>query len=135
MTQSLKTVLQINYLTRSILRLFWNASTKRRYSSGVHDRSPVTNCLQPSIQKLITSLAQDCVLHLNEEATHIDAYVLETPRVDQALCDLENEFSTSFVNRNFLKKATEKSAARVIRRGVVYNDTVCHSTTPPIVIG
>ena len=91
----------------------------------MHDRSPATNGLQPSVQKLITSIAQDCVLHLNEEATHIDAYALETPRVDQALFDLENEFSTSFVDRNFLKNATEKSTARVIRRNIVYNDTVC----------
>ena len=91
----------------------------------MHDRSTVTNCLQPSIQKLVTSLAQDCMRNINEEATHVDAYVLETPQVDQALFDLENEFSTSFVDRNFLEKATEKSKARVIRRDVVYNDTVC----------
>lgn len=91
----------------------------------MHDRSPVTNCQQPSIQKLVASLAQDCMLYLNEEATHIDAYVLETPRVDQALFDLESEFSSSFVDRNLLKEATEKSKARVIRRDVVYNDTVC----------
>lgn len=91
----------------------------------MHNRSPVTNCLQPSVQKLVTSLAQDCMIHLNEEATHIDAYVLETPQVDQALFDLESEFSASFVDRDFLKKATEKSEARVIRRDVVYNDTVC----------
>ena len=83
-----------------------------------------TNCLQPSVQKLVTSLSQDCMLHLNEEATHIDAYVLETPRVDQALFDLESEFSTSFVDRDVLGKAIEKSKARVIRRDVVYNDTV-----------
>lgn len=65
------------------------------------------------------------MIHLNEEATHIDAYVLETPRVDQALFNLESEFSTSFVDQDLLKKATEKSKARVIRRDAVYNDTVC----------
>jgi proteasome activator subunit 4 len=94
----------------------------------MHDRSPVTNCLQPSIQKLVASLAQECMLHLNEEAAHVDAYVLETPRVDQALFDLESEFSSSFVDRNLLEKATEKSKARVIRRNVVYNNTVCTTT-------
>jgi proteasome activator subunit 4 len=65
------------------------------------------------------------MVHLSEEAMHMDAYALDTPRVDQALLDLESEFSTSFVDQNFLKKATEKSKARVIRRDVVYNDTVC----------
>ena len=65
------------------------------------------------------------MVHLSEEATHVDAYVLETPGVDQALFDLEIEFSASFVDQNILKKATEKSKARVIRRDVVYSDTVC----------
>ena len=91
----------------------------------MYDRSPVTNCLQPSVQKLVTNLAQDCLVHLSEEAIHTDAYVLDTPRVDQALFDLESEFSTSFVDQNLLRKATEKSKARVIRRDAVYNDTVC----------
>lgn len=91
----------------------------------MHDRSPVTNCLQPSVQKLVTSLAKDCMVHISEEVTYVDAYVLETPRVDQALFDLESEFSTSFVDQNLLKTAIEKSKARVIRRDVAYNDTVC----------
>lgn len=99
---------------------------------GIHlehmiDRQPLI-ALQPSIQKLITSLAQDCVVHLNEEATHTDCYALDTPRVDQALFSLESEFSSSFVDRTCLEKAAKKSAARVARRNVVYNDTVC--TTP-----
>ena len=64
------------------------------------------------------------MVYLSEEATHIDAYGLETPRVDQALFDLESEFSTSFVDQNILKKAIEKSKARVIGRDGVYNDTV-----------
>ena len=96
---------------------------------GIHlectiDRQPL-NVLQPSVQKLITSLAQDCVLHLDEEATHTVGYTLDTPRVDQALFDLESEFSTSFVDRTFLTKTVEKSTVRVIRRNIVYNDTVC----------
>ena len=80
--------------------------------------------LQPSVQKLITSLAQDCVVHLNEEATHTDAYALDAPRVDQALFNLESEFSSSFIDQKFLEKATEKSNVRVARRDVVYDDTV-----------
>jgi len=73
------------------------------------------------------------VVHLNEEATLTDGYVLDTPRVDQALFDLESEFSSSFVDRKFLKKATEKSITRVVRRDVVYNDTVCTTTAPPLI--
>lgn len=91
--------------------------------------------LQPSIQKLITSLAQDCLVHLNEEATHTDGYALDTPRVDQASFDLESEFSSFFVDRKFLEKATENSAARVVRRNLVYHDTVCTTTTIPALIG
>ena len=96
---------------------------------GIHlecmiDRQPLI-VLQPSVQKLITSLAQDCVLHLSEEATHTNGYTLDAPQVDQALFDLESEFSTSFVDRNFLTKAMEKSTARVLGRNVVYNNTVC----------
>ena len=68
------------------------------------------------------------MVHLNEEATHFDSYRLETPRVDQALFDLEGEFSTSFFDQNLLKRATEKSKARVIRRDAVYNDTVRDTT-------
>ena len=65
------------------------------------------------------------MVHLSEEASHNDAYALETSGVDQALFDLESEFSTSFVDLNLLKRAIEKSKARVIRRDVAYNDTVC----------
>ncbi|KAF8807254.1 hypothetical protein BYT27DRAFT_7189352 [Phlegmacium glaucopus] len=79
---------------------------------------------KPSVQKLITNLAQDCVVHLNEEATHTDCYALDTPRVDQASFDLESEFSSSFVDRKLLEKAVEKSITRVVRRDTVYNDTV-----------
>jgi hypothetical protein len=89
--------------------------------------------LQPSVQKLITSLAQDCVVHLNEEATHTDAYALDAPRVDQALFNLESEFSSSFIDQKFLEKATEKSNARVARRDVVYNDTVCTIALPSLI--
>ena len=105
------------------------------WREGIHleciiDRQPLI-VLQPSIQKLITSLAQDCVLHLNEEATHTDGYTLDTSRVDQALFDLESEFSTFFVDRKFLTKATEKSAVRNIKRNVVYNDTVWTTSSKP----
>lgn len=81
------------------------------------------------MQKLVNSLAQDCVTHLNEEALHTDAYVLETPRVDEALVGLEVEFSSQLVPKSVLKEAMSKSEARVAKRGMTHNNTVRRSHT------
>jgi len=74
----------------------------------------------------VNSLAQDCLGHLDEEATHTDAYVLATPSVDAALDDLLSEFSSSFVDQDLLKLALQKSAVRVRNREAIYEDTVCN---------
>ncbi|KAF8971500.1 armadillo-type protein [Flammula alnicola] len=81
---------------------------------------------KPSIQKLVNNLSQDCVSHLNEEATHTDAYTLATPRVENALKDLEDEFSPSFVDQGLLETSMEKSTVRVAHREALYNATLIH---------
>ncbi|KAH9487094.1 Proteasome activator complex subunit 4 [Psilocybe cubensis] len=79
---------------------------------------------KPSIQKLVTSLSQDCVTHLNEEATHTDAYELDTPRLDDALRELERNFSSSFINHDLLNSALQKTQVRASKREILYIDTV-----------
>ncbi|KAF9459432.1 hypothetical protein BDZ94DRAFT_1312356 [Collybia nuda] len=79
---------------------------------------------KPSIQKLVNNLAQDCQTHLNEEAVHTDAYVLETPRVDEALHALESEFSADFISHSLLNEAMAKTDVRVVKRNTMYKETV-----------
>ena len=74
----------------------------------------------------MNSVAQDCLGHLNEEATHTDAYVLATPSVDAALDDLLSEFSASFIDQDLLKLAQQKSVVRVRNREAIYQTTVCN---------
>lgn len=72
----------------------------------------------------MNNLCQDCVSHLNEEATHTDAYKLSVPGVEEALLELRGEFSTSFLNEALLKQALEKSRIRVAHREALHADTV-----------
>ena len=78
---------------------------------------------QPSIQKLVVSIGQDCLSNLNEEATPTEAYRLRTPRLDDTLEDLENEISRG-VNQRLLEECTHKAAIRVQKREAIYHDTV-----------
>lgn len=81
------------------------------------------------MQKLVNSVAQDCLIYLNEELMQTDAYVLETPRVDNALVALELEFSGQMVSKSLLKEAVSKSEVRVAKQSMAYNNTVrrCHT--------
>ncbi|KAF8887975.1 hypothetical protein CPB84DRAFT_1684385 [Gymnopilus junonius] len=79
---------------------------------------------KPSIQKLVSSVSQDCIGHLSEEATQTDAYILRTPRIEQALLDLQAEFSPSFIDGDLLRASLQKSAVRISRREAIYADTV-----------
>lgn len=78
---------------------------------------------QPSIQKLVSGIAQDCVVNLSEESVPTDAYKEPTPRIDLALEKLESEISRG-VNLNLLKQAIQKSANRTSRREELYSNTV-----------
>ncbi len=72
----------------------------------------------------MNSLASDCVPYLHEDAIHTDAYDLATPRVDEAIRDLESEFTASFVNRNLLQEAIDKTYRRISNRNELYSRTV-----------
>jgi proteasome activator subunit 4 len=79
---------------------------------------------KPSIQKLVNSLAQDCLAHLPEEAINTDSGILDIPRVEDALLQLSSEFSPSFIDKTVLAKALAKSPARIAKRAAMYNQTV-----------
>ncbi|KAF5377581.1 hypothetical protein D9615_005140 [Tricholomella constricta] len=96
---------------------------------GFHGRYLLSllNCQheeKPSIQKLVNTLAQDCLGHLTEEAIHTDAYMLVTPGAEAALDDLLSEFTPKLVNPGLLKEALEKSSLRISKRNAVHDDTV-----------
>lgn len=80
--------------------------------------------LQPSIQKLVNNLAQDCLGHLTEEAVHTDAYMLDTPRVKEALQALESEFSPNMVNMLLMSETIKKTQIRIAKLSTVYNTMV-----------
>lgn len=73
---------------------------------------------------MVGNLSQECLTHLNEEATPTDAYVLPITGVENALKALEDEFSPSFVNQGILEQAVEKTAVRIARREALHRDTV-----------
>jgi len=68
--------------------------------------------LQPSIQKLVSNCASECLAHLSDEAAHTEAYREDIPDVLAALDDLEGVFSDSLVDKALLKEALEKMEAR-----------------------
>lgn len=76
------------------------------------------------MQKLVSSLSQELLAHLSEEAFHTEAYTLDTPRLNDVLLELAAEFSASFVNQQLLSEATAKSSIRVAKRAVLYQSTV-----------
>ncbi|KDQ54780.1 hypothetical protein JAAARDRAFT_134622 [Jaapia argillacea MUCL 33604] len=73
---------------------------------------------KPSVQKLVGSLAHDCLAHLSEESVHTDSYLEDAPRIDEALLRLEEEFSSALVDRNLLAQVLQKSPARASSRNV-----------------
>ncbi|KAF9452549.1 hypothetical protein P691DRAFT_696832 [Macrolepiota fuliginosa MF-IS2] len=79
---------------------------------------------KPSIQKLVSNVANDCVTLVHESAIHTEAYTMETPRLDEALRDLETEFSDSFIERKLLDEAIRKGQVRFDQRNRVHDDAV-----------
>ncbi|TFK76811.1 hypothetical protein BDN72DRAFT_829977 [Pluteus cervinus] len=116
---------------KGALYVLWNKGIAAYALSdlGFHDKYLVSllECQheeKPSIQKLVNSLAQDCLSNLNEESFHTDAYIMDTPRVDEALGDLEEEFSSTFVDHELLVMALDKASKRVRLRTSIYNGTI-----------
>src|SRR5277367_3673364 len=108
--------------TVAISCLCWSVNTKKRFAGAFILLSLYLLSAQPSVQKLVNLLAQDCLIHLNEEGYHSDAYSLGTPRVEDALRDLETDLST-FVDQRVLALAQAKSIVRIQKRDVMYNKT------------
>lgn len=116
---------------KGALYVLWNKgiAAYALADQGFHSRYLLSllNCQheeKPSVQKLVNTLASDCIGHLNEEAVHTDAYVLDTPRLDSVLEDLRSEFSRSFIDQGLLADVMGKAHIRIMRREDVYNDTV-----------
>lgn len=81
--------------------------------------------MQPSIQKLVGSLASDCLIHLTEEAVHTDAFNEDVPGVRDALTALKSEFSPSTVDKAALLETLKKAPIRGAKRRDRYQQTVC----------
>ncbi|KAI9462941.1 hypothetical protein F5148DRAFT_1212253 [Russula earlei] len=79
---------------------------------------------KPSIQKLITSVANDAITNLAEETTRTDAYTESAPQVKMAVDALRTELSPDVIDNDALSEALHKSAARVEAREKKYNQTI-----------
>lgn len=79
---------------------------------------------QPSIQKLVGSVAQDALVYLNEESAHTDAFTEDISNVLHALEELKPEFSSSMVDQAVLQTATVKSETRIALKNQRYAQTV-----------
>lgn len=71
----------------------------------------LTWAVQPSIQKLVGSVAQDALTFLSDEALHTVSYGEEVLDLNNALDDLATEFSSSMIEPQLLQRAQEKSVA------------------------
>lgn len=80
--------------------------------------------VQPSIQKLVGSVVQDALVHLTEESVHTVTFSESTQRLDTVLQSLAEEFSTRLINHSILKRAVDRSPARISQRLQLYQDTV-----------
>ncbi|EEB92346.1 hypothetical protein MPER_09161, partial [Moniliophthora perniciosa FA553] len=79
---------------------------------------------KPSIQKLVATTAQECYSHLLEDVVHTDAYTIQPTMIDYALQELQQVFSSSFVNQNLLQEAISKYPLRIEKRTALYHETV-----------
>jgi hypothetical protein len=57
-------------------------------------------------------LAHDCLNQLTAESVHTHAYLEDTPRLTQALQELETEFSEGLIDQGLLTEALDKVQAR-----------------------
>ena len=72
----------------------------------------------------MNSVAQDVLIHLNEEAVHTDAFTESVPGLEEALAELKKEFSANFLDQQILSEANHKIASRVTNRFKSYDQTV-----------
>ena len=82
---------------------------------------------QPSIQKLVSNCASECLAHLSDEAVHSEAYREDIPGVLAVLDDLERAFGDSLIDKALLKEALEKMEVRFTAETRKHERNVCHS--------
>ncbi|KAF8274047.1 hypothetical protein EI94DRAFT_1714621 [Lactarius quietus] len=78
---------------------------------------------KPSIQKLVSSVANDAIANLAEETTRTDAYPDSVPAVKLAVDALRVEFSPNLIDPDLLGEALQKSSIRALARENKYNET------------
>lgn len=81
---------------------------------------------QPSIQKLVGSVAQDCLSFLTEESFHTDVFNEDTSSLGHALEELFHEFSPNLIDQDLLEKALAKAPVRAAVKTERYNEDVCY---------
>ncbi|KAF9535499.1 hypothetical protein CPB83DRAFT_841859 [Crepidotus variabilis] len=114
---------------KGALYILWNKGVAA-YALGDHHAHKeyllsVLECQheeKPSIQKLVSSIAQESVSNLSEEAVPTETYKHDIPRLDEALRRLESGIPA--VDQSLLQEATQKSATRVVKREALYYETV-----------
>lgn len=79
---------------------------------------------QPSIQKLVNSVANDAISNLAEETTRTDAYADSVPAVKLAVDALGVELSPNLIDHDLLSEALQKSSIRALARESKYSETV-----------
>ncbi|ETW87560.1 hypothetical protein HETIRDRAFT_469691 [Heterobasidion irregulare TC 32-1] len=79
---------------------------------------------KPSIQKLVTSLAQGCLSNLTEESNRTHAYPDDIPGVKEAMRALSFEFSPAFIDKTILEETLRKEPARATAWKLKYEQTV-----------
>lgn len=79
---------------------------------------------QPSIQKLVNSVANDAITNLAEETTRTDAFTESTPQVKLAVDSLRADLSPELIDQDLLSEALHKSIARAEARERKYAQTV-----------
>jgi hypothetical protein len=79
---------------------------------------------QPSIQKLVSSVANDAVTNLAEETTRTDAFTEGAPQVKLAVDALRADLSPELIDQDLLSEALHKSVARAETRERKYAQTV-----------
>ena len=83
--------------------------------------------MQPSIQKLVSNCASECLAHLSDEAVHSEAYREDIPGVIAALDDLEGVFNDSVLDRALLKVALDRMEVRFTAETQKHEKNVrCH---------
>lgn len=76
------------------------------------------------MQKLVGNIAKDCLGQVQEESVSTDAYVCDTPRLDQAVDDLQSEFSEGFIDPTLVNEFITKTKVRRQSKESAYQQTV-----------